>query len=220
MSLSSVLLVAIMGLGVSKASLLVPSPRVDALSCGATTMSPGERVIIQSPNFPSNYNVDDRCQYELTCTPKESTYLEFICPTFQLESSADCTSDRLVLASKGDRQEKCGSDSPDGTVTADGWARLTFFSNAQTTSKGFRCYVWCREQTTTSTTTTSTTTTPTTTTPTTTTPTTTTPTTTTPTTTTPITTTPTTTTPTTTTPTTTTPTTSTPTTTPTTSPAC
>ncbi|KAK7073180.1 hypothetical protein SK128_005694 [Halocaridina rubra] len=215
-------------------STIIPEPRLDTLACGTHTMNPGERVAIQTPNFPSNYNNDDRCQYEISCNPESSTYLEFVCPSFQLESSTDCVKDRLVLTSRGSKDTKCGSDSPDGTITSTGWTRLTFFSNAQTTSKGFRCYIWCREQTTTTSTTetttptttvttttatsttTATTTTPTTTTPTTTTavPTTTTPTTTTaaPTTTPTTTTVPTTTTPTTTTavPTTTTPTTTTP----------
>ena len=29
---------------------------LDVLDCGQTTMSPGERVAIQSPNFPKNYD--------------------------------------------------------------------------------------------------------------------------------------------------------------------
>ncbi|ROT84270.1 hypothetical protein C7M84_022537 [Penaeus vannamei] len=167
-----------------------PEPRLDTLPCGTTTMNPGERVAIQSPNFPQNYDTDYRCQYEITCNPMESTYLEFICPSFELESSTDCLNDRLVVTYHGSREEKCGTDSPDGTITSDGWTRLTFASNAATTAPGFRCYIWCREQTTTTSTTTSTTTTSTTTT--TTTPTTTTPTTTTTTPTTTTTTTPTT----------------------------
>ncbi|XP_042875926.1 uncharacterized protein LOC122255722, partial [Penaeus japonicus] len=91
-----------------------------------------------------NYNTDDRCQYEISCNPEESTYLEFICPSFELQSSTDCVNDRLVVTYHGSREEKCGTDSPDGTITSDGWTRLTFFSNADTTAPGFRCYIWCR----------------------------------------------------------------------------
>ncbi|XP_037793464.1 uncharacterized protein LOC119588918 [Penaeus monodon] len=98
-----------------------PEPRLETLPCGTTTMNPGERVAIQSPNFPQNYDTDYRCQYEITCNPMESTYLEFICPTFELESSTDCLNDRLVVTYHGSREEKCGSDSPDGTITSDGW---------------------------------------------------------------------------------------------------
>jgi len=144
---------------VGGASSFVPEPRLDTLSCGTTTMNPGERVAIQTPNYPQNYNTNDRCQYEITCDPEASTYLEFICPTFELESSANCASDRLVVTSRGSKEEKCGTDSPDGTITSTGWTRLTFASNGQTTAKGFRCYIWCREQTTTTSTTEATTTT-------------------------------------------------------------
>lgn len=37
-----------------------PEPRLDTLPCGTTTMNPGERVAIQSPNFPQNYDTDYR----------------------------------------------------------------------------------------------------------------------------------------------------------------
>merc|ERR1712002_410913 len=140
--------VLVLAMGGTSASF-VPEPRLDTLKCGTHTMTPGNRVIVESPNFPKNYNVNDRCQYEITCNAKESTYLEFICPVFQLESSSNCVHDRLIVASKGSRQTKCGSDSPNGIITSDGWTRLTFFSNAKTTAKGFRCFIWCREQTTT-----------------------------------------------------------------------
>ena len=43
---------------------------------------------------------------------------------------------------------KCGTDSPNGMKTNTGWARVTFFSNAKTVSKGFRCFIWCHEKTT------------------------------------------------------------------------
>ncbi|CAL4078181.1 unnamed protein product, partial [Meganyctiphanes norvegica] len=204
-------------LSVSLAAARFPFLRqLETLPCGSvTTMNPGERVAVQSPNFPSNYPTSSRCQWEITCNTKDTTSLRYICPTFELESSSGCANDKLIVTQQGNRDEKCGTDSPDGTITSTGWTRLTFVSNAQTTAKGFRCFLWCDENPTTTTTTTTTvaTTTPTTTTPATTTPTTTTPATTTPTTTTPTTTTPATTTPTTTTPTTTTPATTTPTTT-------
>ncbi|XP_064078785.1 protein SpAN-like [Macrobrachium nipponense] len=167
MSFSGTMLMGVIALAMGRASSsFVPEPRLlSTLSCGSHTMKPGERVAIQSPNFPSNYKINDRCQYEITCQPMESTSLEFICPSFQLESSSDCSADRFILASRGNRVVKCGSNSPDGTKTSDGWSRITFFSNGQKTAKGFRCYVWCRAQTTTpSTTTDATTTTPTTTT--------------------------------------------------------
>ncbi|XP_071534125.1 tumor necrosis factor-inducible gene 6 protein-like [Panulirus ornatus] len=101
-------------------SSLVPRPRLDTLDCGDTTMKPGERVVVQSPNFPQNYDVNYRCQYEITCEPMKSTYLEYRCPVFELESSPGCSADRLVVASHGSREVKCGTDSPDGTITSDG----------------------------------------------------------------------------------------------------
>ncbi|CAL4136591.1 unnamed protein product [Meganyctiphanes norvegica] len=219
---SMMLACVVLSLSVGLAAARFPFLRqLETLPCDSvTTMNPGERVAVQTPNFPSNYPTSSRCQWEITCNTKETTTLRYICPAFELESSSGCANDRLIVTQQGNRDELCGTDSPDGTVTSTGWTRLTFVSNAQTTAKGFRCFLWCDENpttttATTTTTTTATTTTPTTTTPTTTTPTTTTttPTTTTPTTTTPITTTPTTTTQTTTTPTTTTPTTTAPTTT-------
>merc|ERR1712179_259689 len=84
-----------------------------------------------------------------TQDPESSTKLEFICPSFDVESSTDCVWDRLTVAQHGDNNVHCGSDSPDGTLTNDGWARITWFSNSKTTAPGFRCFVWCRQQTTT-----------------------------------------------------------------------
>merc|ERR1712179_574437 len=84
-----------------------------------------------------------------TQDPESSTKLEFICPSFDVESSTDCVWDRLTVAQHGDHGVHCGSDSPDGTLTNDGWARITWFSNSKTTAPGFRCFVWCRQQTTT-----------------------------------------------------------------------
>jgi len=123
--------------------------RLDTLPCGTSTMKPGERVIIQSTNFPQNYPVDERCQWEISCDPQSSTKLEFICPSFDVENSNNCMWDRLQVTQHGDKHTHCGTDSPDGTMTNDGWTRLTWFSNSKTTAKGFRCFIWCREQTTT-----------------------------------------------------------------------
>lgn len=58
--------------------------------------------------FAVSFTLDvfaDRCQYEITCNPMESTYLEFICPSFELESSTDCLNDRLVVTYHGSREE-------------------------------------------------------------------------------------------------------------------
>ncbi|KAK7073181.1 hypothetical protein SK128_005695 [Halocaridina rubra] len=120
--------------------------RLTTLSCGSHVMNKGQRVAIQSPNFPRAYRNDYRCQYEITCNAREDTYLEFICPVFQLENSRGCTADRLIVTYKKYRSLKCGTNSPHGTKTTDGWARLTFFTNSQRNAKGFRCYIWCREQ--------------------------------------------------------------------------
>merc|ERR1712179_471172 len=84
-----------------------------------------------------------------TQDPESSTKLEFICPSFDVEDSTDCVWDRLTVTQHGDKNTHCGSDSPDGTLTNDGWARITWFSNSKTTAPGFRCFVWCRQQTTT-----------------------------------------------------------------------
>merc|ERR1712179_745832 len=84
-----------------------------------------------------------------TQDPESSTKLEFICPSFDVEDSTDCVWDRLTVAQHGDNNVHRGSDSPDGTLTNDGWARITWFSNSKTTAPGFRCFVWCRQQTTT-----------------------------------------------------------------------
>merc|ERR1711872_1123405 len=147
--MSSVLALATV-VGVCSGAGLHPlMTRLDTLPCDKSTMKPGERVAIQSANFPKNYDVNDRCQWEISCPNEDSTYLEFICPAFELEDSKDCVWDRLTVAQHGDKNVHCGSDSPDGTITNDGWTRITFFSNAQTTDKGFRCFIWCREQTTT-----------------------------------------------------------------------
>ncbi|KAK8405288.1 hypothetical protein O3P69_001694 [Scylla paramamosain] len=70
---------------------------LDTLTCGSTTMNPGERVVIQSPNYPQNYDDSDRCQYEIQCNEESSTYLEFICPVFELEDSTNCDNDRLII---------------------------------------------------------------------------------------------------------------------------
>ncbi|KAG7159013.1 putative tolloid-like [Homarus americanus] len=53
----------------------------------------------------------------------------------------------------------CGTDSPNGTVTKEGWARFTFSSNGNKVEKGFRCFIWCFPHPTTTTTTTTPTTT-------------------------------------------------------------
>ncbi|CAL4064958.1 unnamed protein product [Meganyctiphanes norvegica] len=119
------------------------------LPCGPSTMSAGSRVVVQSPNFPRNYPNFNRNQWELTCLPRASTSLSFNCPVFELEDSAGCTADRLIVASKGAREQLCGGNSPDGTVTADGWARLTFAANARTNGRGFRCFIWCNDNSTT-----------------------------------------------------------------------
>merc|ERR1712002_480324 len=145
-SLSSMFLMGVLCLAMGgTSSSFVPEPRLDTLTCGTHTMTPGNRVIVESPNFPKNYNTDYRCQYEITCNSREKNYLEYKCPQFQLESSTNCIHDRLIIASKGSHQTKCGTDSPNGIKTSDGWTRLTFFSNAQTTAKGFRCFIWCHE---------------------------------------------------------------------------
>merc|ERR1712179_796654 len=150
MSLMSSVLALATVVGVSNGAGLHPlMARLDTLPCGKSTMKPGERVAIQSTNFPKNYPVDERCQWEIQCDPESSTKLEFICPSFDVESSTDCVWDRLTVAQHGDNNVHCGSDSPDGTLTNDGWARITWFSNSKTTAPGFRCFVWCRQQTTT-----------------------------------------------------------------------
>ncbi|KAF2357720.1 CUB domain [Trinorchestia longiramus] len=131
--------------------------RLETADCGTHTMAEGERLAIQSPNFPKDYPVDERCQWEISCPSEDDHYLEFVCPTFDLQSSPDCVNDRLVIASRGERDTKCGTDSPDGMTTSTGWTRLTFFSNADKVAQGFRCYIWCRAAPTVPTTTTSTT---------------------------------------------------------------
>merc|ERR1712168_458965 len=150
MSLKSSVLALATVVGVCTGAGLHPlMARLDTLPCGKSTMKPGERVAIQSTNFPKNYPVDERCQWEIQCDPESSTKLEFICPSFDVEDSTDCVWDRLTVTQHGDKNTHCGSDSPDGTLTNDGWARITWFSNSKTTAPGFRCFVWCRQQTTT-----------------------------------------------------------------------
>ncbi|XP_018018813.1 tolloid-like protein 2 [Hyalella azteca] len=117
--------------------------RLDTLACGNYTMTEGTRLVIQSPNFPKNYPVNQRCQWEFSCPVEADNYLDIICPKFALQSSKDCVHDRLIVTSRGQRDVKCGTDSPDGTKTSTGWARFTFFSNAAITNTGFRCYIWC-----------------------------------------------------------------------------
>lgn len=114
------------------------------LTCGTHTLTAGEQVAIQTPNFPQPYSTDYRCQWELSCPTESDHTLSFNCPTFELESSENCVWDRLIVASRGSRDVKCGSDSPDGTVTSTGWARLTFFSNDFTVDQGFLCYITCQ----------------------------------------------------------------------------
>ncbi|XP_045139400.1 integumentary mucin C.1-like, partial [Portunus trituberculatus] len=125
---------------------------LDILPCGIATMNPGERVVIQSPNYPQNYDDSDRCQYEITCNEESSTYLEFICPVFELEDSSNCDNDRLIVKYRDeDATRNCGTNSPDGTLTTTGWTRITFATNSATNAKGYRCYIWCRENPTTTT---------------------------------------------------------------------
>ncbi|KAK7073184.1 hypothetical protein SK128_005698 [Halocaridina rubra] len=135
--------------------------RLTTLTCSKHTMNPGTRVIIQSPFFPANYPPQYRCQYEITCNSRESTFLRFICPSFNLESSPGCLKDRFIVTYKGFTTTKCGARSPNGIVTTDGWTRITFFSNPTKTARGFRCYIWCHPKATTPTTTQTTLTTPT-----------------------------------------------------------
>ncbi|XP_042240076.1 deleted in malignant brain tumors 1 protein-like [Homarus americanus] len=123
------------------------------------TMAPGTRAIVESPNFPMNYPTKTRCQWQVTCGPKVSNYLKMNCRMFKLESSTGCLHDRLIVTSKGASKTHCGTDSPNGTVTKEGWARFTFSSNGNKVEKGFRCFIWCFPHPTTTTTTTTPTTT-------------------------------------------------------------
>ncbi|KAK3876203.1 hypothetical protein Pcinc_018983 [Petrolisthes cinctipes] len=133
--------------------------RVTSLPCGTHTMLPGQRLTLQTPNFPSNYDENYRCQWEITCTTMETTTLRIACPSFQLESSTNCDADRLIVADHEARVVYCGTNSPSNRITINGWARFTFWSNLVegTTARGFRCFVWCDDITTTSTTLTTTT---------------------------------------------------------------
>ncbi|XP_071536684.1 tumor necrosis factor-inducible gene 6 protein-like [Panulirus ornatus] len=150
-------LVMWMVVGVSMVGTLALGRCLNMLACGLTTMMPGQRVVIQSPNFPREYITNYRCQYEITCNTEKSTYLEFRCPRFQLEYSKNCVKDRLIVKSRGSREVKCGKDSPNGIITSTGWTRLTFFSNRKIVARGFRCFIWCRRRTTTTSTTSTTT---------------------------------------------------------------
>lgn len=45
-----------------------PAARLTSLPCGATTLTPGSREVLQSPNFPSNYDVDYRLVVHFSTT--------------------------------------------------------------------------------------------------------------------------------------------------------
>lgn len=59
MSAAVVVVVVVLG-AVDGASLAIPRARLNPLDCGDTNMKPGERVVVQSPNFPQNYDVNYR----------------------------------------------------------------------------------------------------------------------------------------------------------------
>ncbi|KAG7157992.1 Membrane frizzled-related protein-like 1, partial [Homarus americanus] len=108
-----------------------------------TSLLPGTSIVVESPRFPSYYPTLARCQWEISCAPRDTTYLKFDCPTFSLEPSVNCVKDRLIVTYKGNRTLYCGDATPDGTITYDGWTRLTFSSNGNIVNKGFNCRIWC-----------------------------------------------------------------------------
>ncbi|KAG7157991.1 Ovochymase-2-like 2 [Homarus americanus] len=106
------------------------------------TLVPGDNTIVKSPHFFLYYPKRRRCQWEISCAPRDTTYLKFDCPTFSLEPSENCVKDRLIVTYKGNRTLYCGDATPDGTITYDGWTRLAFRSRNRV-NKGFKCNIQC-----------------------------------------------------------------------------
>ncbi|KAG7175733.1 Cubilin-like 12, partial [Homarus americanus] len=132
--------------GVAADSFQVPAQarRLVTEDCGEINMVPGETKVIQDESNPSgNCSPNQRCQWTFNCGPEKSTYLKFRCPYFCLGDSTNCVKDRLILTSRGATERHCGTNSPDGTITSTGFARVTFRANRAVEDTGFRCYVCC-----------------------------------------------------------------------------
>ncbi|XP_042241806.1 uncharacterized protein LOC121879279 [Homarus americanus] len=116
------------------------------IGCGPMkriTLVPGGNTIVKSPRYLLYFSTRTRCQWEISCAPRNTTYLKFDCPTFSLEPSENCVNDRLIVTYKGNRTLYCGDATPDGTITFDGWTRLTFFNSGNRVNKGFNCNIQC-----------------------------------------------------------------------------
>ncbi|KAF0310348.1 Proclotting enzyme [Amphibalanus amphitrite] len=116
-----------------------PSARSGALSCGSHVIAEGSSAVIESPNYPSNYDNYAYCAYSFTTdTGKE---LQLNCETFELEGDESCEQDWLRV----NDIKYCGSSGP----SAVGGSRLdiVFFSDKSTATAGYRCTVTLAEPT-------------------------------------------------------------------------
>ncbi|CAL4124214.1 unnamed protein product, partial [Meganyctiphanes norvegica] len=129
-------------------SLTLPSPR-NTLTCSKktvkTTLAPGESAIIQTPNYPSDYNSKSKCQWKI----KSTTDITITCVDFTLQSSnkrGKCA-DALML----DGKKFCGTSltSYSGGTSI----KAVFKSNKKKNYSGFSCYATADSGTTVTTTT-------------------------------------------------------------------
>ncbi|XP_043205378.1 coagulation factor X-like [Amphibalanus amphitrite] len=128
-----------------------PSVRSGAVSCGSHVITEGSSAVIESPNYPSNYNSYAYCAYSFT-TDTGNKELQMNCETFELEGDEGDQGDE----DEGDQWCEfdwlrvndvmyCGTRGP----SAVGGSRLdiVFFSDESVVEKGYRCTVTVVEPT-------------------------------------------------------------------------
>ncbi|KAM4807741.1 ovochymase-2-like [Rhinophrynus dorsalis] len=109
----------------------------DVDGCGTIQHLSGASGSLTSLNYPSNYEDNKNCMWEITVEKNKVIHLWF--DQFHLESSILCSGDHVTIEDDvGTLGRYCGHTAPKPMVSVGNRLFISFTSNSQTSDKGFK----------------------------------------------------------------------------------
>ncbi|KAM5191524.1 LOW QUALITY PROTEIN: ovochymase-2-like [Mantella aurantiaca] len=115
----------------------VQDPKSEESECSAIYQLSGSSGSFSSLNYPSSYEDNKICAWEITVPDNKVVHLWFV--EVHVESSALCSADRITVEDDvGELGIYCGHITPGATVSVGNRIFVTFTTNSKTSDKGFQ----------------------------------------------------------------------------------
>ncbi|XP_066986591.1 astacin-like metalloendopeptidase [Macrobrachium rosenbergii] len=104
------------------------------------TLTPGNSVTFNTPNYPRKYPKNSRIMWEVSTDPGNTLFVDF--RHFQLRRAVGCRGDWVKVTDADSIDEKiCGLQSGKTYTTTEGCIRIYFKTNKRRGQRGFNCTV-------------------------------------------------------------------------------